>query len=47
MAITVYSKTACVQCTAITRALDRPALGYRIVDVSEDIGAFALVQGLG
>lgn len=47
MTITVYSKPACVQCTATTRALDRQGLDYRIVDVSVDDEAFATVQGLG
>ncbi|MBN9030694.1 MAG: NrdH-redoxin [Rhizobiales bacterium 63-7] len=47
MSITVYSKPACVQCTATTRALDRQGLDYTVVDVSEDADAFALVQGLG
>ena len=47
MSITVYSKPACVQCTATTRALDRQGIDYSIVDISEDAEAYALVQGLG
>src|SRR6218665_3456160 len=47
MTITVYSKPACVQCTATTRALDRQGIDYSIVDISENAEAFALVQGLG
>lgn len=47
MSITVYSKPACVQCTATTRALDRHGIDYRIIDVSIDDAAFELVQGLG
>lgn len=47
MSITVYSKPACVQCTATTRALDRQGIDYTVVDVSEDAGAFARVQELG
>lgn len=47
MTITVYSKPACVQCTATTRALDRQGIDYTVVDVSEDEQAFALVRGLG
>jgi glutaredoxin-like protein NrdH len=47
MSITVYSKPACVQCTATTRALDRQGIIYSVVDVSEDAEAVALVQGLG
>ena len=47
MSITVYSKPGCVQCAATTRALDRQGIHYTVVDVSEDMQAFALVQGLG
>ncbi|MBX9660491.1 MAG: glutaredoxin-like protein NrdH [Nitrospiraceae bacterium] len=47
MNITVYSKPACVQCTATTRALDRQGISYQIVDVSVDADAYELVQGLG
>lgn len=47
MSITVYSKPACVQCTATTRALDRQGIDYTVVDVSQDAGAFALVRELG
>lgn len=47
MSITVYSKPACVQCTATTRALDRKGIDYKVVDVMEDAGALALVQELG
>ena len=47
MSITVYSKPACVQCTATTRALDRQGISYEIVDVSIDAAAYELVQGLG
>lgn len=47
MSITVYSKPACVQCTATTRALDRHGIDYRIIDVSVDGAALELVQGLG
>ena len=47
MTITVYSKPACVQCTATTRALDRQGIDYTVIDVSEDTNAYNLVQGLG
>ncbi len=47
MTITVYSKPACVQCNATTRALDRQGLDYRVVDISVDDDAYATVQGLG
>jgi glutaredoxin-like protein NrdH len=47
MTITVYSKPACVQCTATTRALDRHGIDYSVIDVSTDAEAYELVQGLG
>jgi glutaredoxin-like protein NrdH len=47
MSIIVYSKPACVQCTATTRALDRQGMEYDVVDVSIDPEAFELVQSLG
>ena len=47
MTITVYSKPACVQCTATTRALDRQGIDYTVVDVSSDAEAYGLVQNLG
>lgn len=47
MTVTVYSKPACVQCTATTRALDRQGIAYQVVDISRDAAALDLVQGLG
>ncbi|ETX15928.1 glutaredoxin [Roseivivax halodurans JCM 10272] len=47
MTITVYSKPACVQCTATTRALDAKGIDYALVDLSEDSAAMAHVQSLG
>lgn len=47
MAIKVYSKPACVQCTATYRALDRQGLDYEVVDMSEDAEALAEVLALG
>lgn len=47
MTITVYSKPACVQCTATTRALDARGVSYEIVDLTQDAAAMELVQGLG
>ncbi|SFJ38875.1 glutaredoxin-like protein NrdH [Celeribacter neptunius] len=45
--ITVYSKPACVQCTATTRALDARGLAYDIIDLTEDADAMNHVTGLG
>jgi glutaredoxin-like protein NrdH len=47
MSITVYSKPACVQCTATTRALDRRGVAYEVVDISEDAAAYARVSEMG
>ena len=47
MTITVYSKPACVQCTATTRALDARGLDYHLVDLTEDDAAMELVALLG
>ncbi|MBT9383623.1 glutaredoxin-like protein NrdH [Pseudooceanicola sp. CBS1P-1] len=47
MSITVYSKPACVQCTATTRALDAKGLSYEVVDLTQDAEAMARVTELG
>lgn len=47
MAITVYSKPACVQCTATYRALDKQGIEYEIFDVSVDEKALETVKALG
>lgn len=47
MTITVYSKPACVQCTATTRALDARGLANQLVDLTEDEAAMELVTSLG
>ncbi len=47
MTITVYSKPACVQCTATTRALEAKGISFDLVDLTEDAAAMAMVQGLG
>ncbi|MEP1766904.1 MAG: glutaredoxin-like protein NrdH [Sulfitobacter sp.] len=47
MTITVFSKPACVQCTATTRALDARNLSYNVIDITEDADAMAKVQSLG
>ncbi|MGO6819576.1 glutaredoxin-like protein NrdH [Rhizobium leguminosarum] len=47
MIITVYSKPACVQCTATYRALDRLGVDYDIVDISQDAEALDRVRSLG
>ncbi|WP_323040135.1 glutaredoxin-like protein NrdH [Gemmobacter sp.] len=47
MTITVYSKPACVQCTATTRALDARGLSYSVIDLTEDAEAMDMVMSMG
>ncbi|GAA2067193.1 glutaredoxin-like protein NrdH [Williamsia deligens] len=47
MAITVYTKPACVQCNATYKALDKQGLEYDVVDITEDSEARDYVMALG
>lgn len=47
MALTVYSKPGCVQCTATTRALDKARVSYTVVDLTTDDAARDYVLALG
>lgn len=47
MTIIVYSKPACVQCTATTRALDAKGISYDVIDLSQDDTALNRVTELG
>lgn len=47
MAITVYTKPSCVQCTATYRALDSKGIEYDVLDLSEDETALQTVKELG
>ena len=47
MAITIYSKPNCVQCTATYRALDKAGLSYETIDISLDAQALEQVKSLG
>ena len=47
MSIVVYSKPACVQCTATTRALDAKGIDYDVVDLTQDDTALNHVTELG
>ena len=47
LAITVYSRPACVQCNATYRALDKLGAEYTVVDISEDADARDYVMSLG
>jgi glutaredoxin-like protein NrdH len=45
--VKVYSKPACVQCTATTTEMDRKGISYEVIDITEDDSAFKLVTDLG
>jgi glutaredoxin-like protein NrdH len=47
MAVTVYTKPACVQCNATYRALDKKGITYQSVDISQDPAALERVRSLG
>jgi len=47
MAVTVYTKPACVQCNATYRALDKQGITYQSVDLSQDPEALERVRSLG
>lgn len=47
MTVIVYSKPACVQCSATTRALDAKGIGYELVDLTVDKEAMSFIQQLG
>ncbi len=45
--ITVYSKSACVQCTATYRALDSRGISYTVVDLDQHPRSHRRPQGRG
>ena len=47
MSITVYTKSACPQCKATRRYLDKADLKYEVIDLSEDPEAAQYVASLG
>jgi glutaredoxin-like protein NrdH len=47
MTITVYTKPACVQCTATYKAFDKQGITYEKVDISLDSEARDYVMALG
>lgn len=47
MAVTVYTKPACVQCNATYRALDKKGIFYNTVDLTLDEGALERLRALG
>ena len=47
MSISVYTKSACPQCKATRRYLDKADLKYEVIDLSEDPEAAQYVASLG
>lgn len=47
MSITIYTKPACVQCTATKKAFDKLGVPYALVDISEDPTAREYIMSLG
>lgn len=47
MTVQVFSKPTCVQCSATYRMMDKEAIDYAIVDISQDDDAFEKVLSLG
>ena len=47
MAITVYTKPACVQCNATYKALDKQGVDYAVVDITTEPEARDYVMALG
>ncbi|MCA2304815.1 glutaredoxin-like protein NrdH [Mycobacterium intracellulare] len=47
MDVTVYTKPACVQCTATRKALDKSNVKYSLVDITENHEARDYVMSLG
>ena len=45
--VTVYTKPACVQCSATYTALDKQGIAYDVVDISTDPEARDFVMALG
>ena len=47
MTVTVYTKPACVQCVATSKALDKQGVAYQKVDITLDTEARDYVMALG
>lgn len=47
MTVTVYSKPACVQCTATKRDLENRGIEFNEIDITQDDAAREMVLGLG
>lgn len=47
MAVTVYTKPACVQCDATKRLMDKLDIAYDTVDITVDTEAFDKIVSMG
>jgi glutaredoxin-like protein NrdH len=47
MAVTVFTKTNCVQCEATKRHLDKIDVEYNLIDITNDITALDRLISLG
>lgn len=45
--VVIYTKPACVQCTATTREMDRKGIPYDLIDLTKDASAMQKVQDMG
>lgn len=45
--VTIYSKSACMQCAATYRAFEKRGIAFNIKDVEADSAAYSYVAGLG
>jgi len=45
--VVVYSKPACVQCTATTRELEKRGIAYDYIDLTTDAAAMERVTEMG
>jgi len=44
--LTMYSTTWCGYCHRLRRQLDREGIGYRVVDIEDDLSAAAFVESV-
>lgn len=47
MTVTVYTLPSCVQCESTKKVLDRNAISYSVIDLSQDPEALQMVKELG
>lgn len=47
MSVTVYTLPSCVQCESTKKLLEKNAIEFSVVDLSEDETAMSMVKSLG